>query len=185
MTDDKVPVEQVTGWTVKGIQSQEVGTVPTVALVEDSVADVQITERALQLAGARVNLVVLRDGEEAIRYFSAMAEKVNGSPPDCPDTTETPCEVRLAVPAFTLLDLNLPRISGFEVLDYVRSTSAICGLPIIVLSTSSHPDDIERAYRMGATTYFEKPHELQDFVDLLQVLQRYWLQFARTPYSRN
>jgi CheY-like chemotaxis protein len=139
----------------------------SILLVEDNPADIKITERALRESGFPVELVVVRDGQEAIEYLLRQ-----GLYADCATWRN---------PDLILLDLNLPRLTGREVLERVRSTPELKMVPVIVLTTSRRQEDVQDMYAAGANTYIEKPQNFQRFVQVLQTIQRYWLDTALLP----
>jgi CheY-like chemotaxis protein len=139
---------------------------PCLLLAEDNPADVKILQRALSQAGARVDLVVVRDGQEALDYLLRQGPYANGS---------------WRRPDLIVLDLNLPRMTGFEVLRLLRSSPDLALLPVVVLSTSHRPEDVRTAYAAGANTYIEKPFDFDRFVDVLKTVLHYWLEVALLP----
>lgn len=84
-------------------------------------------------------------------------------------------------PDMILLDLNLPRISGHEVLDRIKSDQATCTIPVIVMSSSKSPADIQSAYRLHANSYLVKPHDLDDLFRVISAFEAFWLQLACLP----
>jgi len=140
-------------------------TTHTVLLVEDNPADVAIAQRALREsshgpdADWRIDLVVARDGAEALEYLLG----------DRP------------VPALVLLDVNLPGLTGRQVLERIRATPRLRTLPVVVLTTSRRAEDIQEMYAAGANSYIEKPQEYRRFVALMDVVQRYWFDVAQLP----
>lgn len=138
-----------------------------ILLVEDNPADVQITRRALRDGAVPVDLIVVRDGQEAIDYLlrqGSHAETTDWRKPD-----------------LILLDLNLPRLTGREVLQIVRETPDLRSVPVVILSTSKRQEEVADLYALGANTYIEKPQDFNRFVDVLRVIQRYWLDTALLP----
>jgi two-component system response regulator len=138
-----------------------------ILLVEDNPADVQITQRALQESGGKVELIVVRDGQEAMDYLLR-----RGAFADQPDWRS---------PDLILLDLNLPRLTGLEVLRRIRATPALQGVPVVVLTTSRWDEDVRQVYAAGANTYIEKPQDFDRFVEILRIVQTYWLDIALLP----
>jgi CheY-like chemotaxis protein len=138
-----------------------------ILLVEDNPADIQITQRAVRESAMPVDLIVVRDGQEALDYLLRTGKHA-ASP-------------TWRSPTLILLDLNLPRLNGREVLRRIRSTPDLRGVPVVILSTSSRPQDIEELYAAGANTYISKPQEFARFVDVLKSIQRYWLDIAQLP----
>jgi len=103
------------------------------------------------------------DGQQAIDYLSASANPA--------DRLQHP------VPCLILLDLKLPRKSGLEVLHWLRSCSKLPWLPVIVFSSSTQPQDIQKAYRLGASSFIVKPASVEKRLELAQLIKGYWLEF--------
>ncbi len=143
--------------------------VHAILLVEDNPADIQITQRAVRESAMPVELIVVRDGQEAIDYLMRA-----GSHADSADWRS---------PTLILLDLNLPRLNGREVLRRIRGTPALQTVPVVVMSTSDRPEDVSDLYAAGANTYINKPQEFGRFVEVLKNIQRYWLDTALLPPS--
>lgn len=129
----------------------------TILLVEDNPDDVMFTLRAFERNKISNEIVVARDGAEALEYLL---------PAD---------ESRALTPALILLDVNLPKVDGLEVLRRIRSHSRTAGLPVVVLTTSTEERDIVESYRLGANSYVRKPVIFGEFVDATKVLGVYWL----------
>jgi CheY-like chemotaxis protein len=143
--------------------------VHAILLVEDNPADVKITQRALRESAGPVDLIVVRDGQEAIEYLLRQGPNADNSD--------------WRVPNLILLDLNLPRLTGIQVLERIRATPELRATPVVVLTTSRRHEDIEQVYAAGANTYIEKPQDFNRFVQVLQTIQRYWLETALLPSS--
>jgi chemotaxis family two-component system response regulator Rcp1 len=142
-------------------------TARAILLIEDNPADVKITQRALRESGLGVELIVVRDGEEAVDYLLRQGPHADDADWRSPD--------------LILLDLNLPKMSGREVLQRVRATPNLRAVPVVVLTTSRRQEDIEQMYACGANTYIEKPQEFERFVEVLETIHRYWLDTALLP----
>jgi two-component system response regulator len=140
-----------------------------ILLVEDNPADVQITRRALRDSRVPVELIVVRDGQEAVDYLFRQGPHAANAAWRRPD--------------LILLDLNLPRLTGREVLQRVRANPEYRIVPVVVLSTSRRLEEIHDLYLTGANTYVEKPQDYNRFVTVLQVIQSYWLETAILPPS--
>jgi CheY-like chemotaxis protein len=138
----------------------------TLLLIEDNPADIKIAQRALREADHGVELVVARDGREALEYL--LREGPHGSPDWKP-------------PALVLLDVNLPGLTGRQVLEQIRATPRLRTLPVVVLTTSRRIEDIQEMYGAGANSYIEKPQEYRKFVEIMEVLQCYWFEVAQLP----
>jgi CheY-like chemotaxis protein len=136
-------------------------------LVEDNPADVKITQRALKESGTPVDLLVVRDGREAVDYLLRQGPHAGADGWRSPD--------------LILLDLNLPGMTGREVLERVRGTPRLRTVPVIVLTTSRRQEDVHDMYAAGANTYIEKPQEFGRFVEVLRTIERYWLDTALLP----
>ncbi|ADV68262.1 response regulator [Deinococcus maricopensis] len=131
---------------------------PTILLVEDYPLDVMMFEEALRIAGLSVDLKIARDGEEAQQFIAA------GSVPD-----------------LIVLDLNLPRMDGFELLQEWKSRTPTRTIPIAVLSTSEADADVQRAYDLQANVYMVKPTGHQQLHDMADALKRFWFQVVKLP----
>ena len=131
-----------------------------ILLVDDSEADVYLFQEAFRAVQSVHELEVARDGEQALQVLHAGAGKEH-------------------LRALILLDLNLPKTDGFEVLHAIRSDSKLRAIPVIVVSSSSDERQVRRAYESGANAYIVKP--MNDFVDLVGDLERFWLRRAELP----
>jgi two-component system, chemotaxis family, response regulator Rcp1 len=126
---------------------------PLVVVVEDNRADVFLVERAIEFCKLSVRLKVIEDGEEALKYVESV--ELDGNSP-CPDAI--------------LLDLNLPRRSGREVLQIVRQAKRCREVPVIILTSSNSPEDRQQTAALGATRYFRKPTSYQEFLKIGDIL---------------
>jgi len=134
---------------------------PTVLAAEDEESDVFLLKMAFKAAGVPNPLTVVRDGEEAIAYL-------NG---DAPYNDR----FRHPLPGMLLLDLNMPRLNGFDVLSWLASHPDLKSLPAVVLSSSAQDSDIEKARKLGAVDYRLKPTGLNNLITLLQEIVPQWL----------
>lgn len=130
--------------------------------VEDNADDVMLVGLAFRKAGTAAILEVATDGEKAIAALS------HCSP---------------SIPVCVLLDIKLPSISGFEVLAWIRSQPRFKRLPVIMLTSSLLPDDINRAYDLGANSYLVKPPELDLLVTLARMIDEYWVRTNTRPVA--
>lgn len=137
-----------------------------VLVVEDSPADQEILRRAFRAAGNGCDLRMVLDGEAALCYLQQMA-------PYWPATAPQP--------DFILLDLNLPNLTGREVLERIRANPRLRHIPVIILTTSQAQDEILECYRLGANCFLTKPSSFEDFVELIRAICIYWFQFANLP----
>lgn len=130
-----------------------------VLLVEDNPDDVILMQRSARQAELPCQIEVAPDGESAMAYLAGEGKFA--------DRTAHP------LPSLVLLDLRLPRASGHDVLAWIRSRPELTGLPVIILTTSQHPEDVTRAHALGATEYLVKPLHFHDLVELTRGLRRY------------
>jgi CheY-like chemotaxis protein len=140
--------------------------VKTILCVDDAEDDVFFLKRAFQKAGLPCMLHVAKNGDEAVDYLSGKgcyAER----------------EVH-ALPELVLLDVNMPSRDGHEVLNWIRSQPDLENLPVVMLSSSREPSDIQRAYRAGANSYLVKPIRFQELENLLPLVAKYWLEINAT-----
>jgi len=142
-------------------------TTKPVLYAEDEEHDAFFLQRAFTQAGVEQKLIVVPDGQEAIDYCSGGGVYSNRE--------EHP------LPCLLLLDLNLPRKSGLEVLKWVRSNPAIFTLPVIVLTSSLQNADIHRAYIQGANAYLVKPTDPRELFTIVKTLKDFWLTHNRMP----
>ena len=138
----------------------------TVLVVEDNPEEVLLLKRACQQAGSNIVVQFVGNGEEAIEYLSGGDRFA--------DRSEYP------EPDLVLMDLKMPRKGGFEVLEWFRNLEEGALVPVIVLTSSSREADVQRAYSLGANTYFIKPSSFDEFREMLQILYAYWSR-ARRP----
>jgi len=131
-----------------------------ILLIDDSEADVYLFQEAFRAVQSLNELDIACDGEQALQYLHAAA-------------------VNTILPALIMLDLNLPKMDGFEILRTIRGDSKLRVIPVIVLSSSSEKRQVRRAYELGANAYVVKP--MNDFVDLVGDLERFWLRRAELP----
>lgn len=140
---------------------------PRILLIEDSEPDVCLVREALEQAGLEVDLQVLEDGESGVDLIEQMDQ-----------------DVKIPHPQLILLDLNLPKKGGAQVLERVRNSRACRRVPVVILTSSDSPLDKAQAARLGATEYFRKPSRLSEFMQLGSVVQRIlgtYLQMATEP----
>ena len=131
-------------------------------VVEDNSADFETISLLLREAGVKSPIVHCRTGEEAVSYAASVSEKVQSE----------------KVPVHVLLDLNLPGMSGLEVLEELRGNGIFTVVPVTILTTSSHPRDINGCYRAGANSYLIKPVDFDHFERMLRSFVAYWFEVA-------
>ena len=135
-----------------------------VLLVEDNEADVRLTREALREAGENVRLSAVVDGEQALAFLRRQDGFADAPRPD-----------------LVLLDLNLPRKNGLEVLEELRADPSLAPIPVIMLTSSAAHSDVEAAYARGANAFVVKPLELDAFMDLIGAIRGFWLEVAQLP----
>lgn len=139
-------------------------TLHDVLLVEDSFADVVLMEEAFEAVVKHLRLSQVGDGAQALAFLRREGRYAAA-----------------ARPKLMLLDLNMPRLNGFEVLSALRADPVWRSLPVLVLSTSQDEGDVERAYALGANAYLSKPRDLSGFFELVRLIEQFWLTSARLP----
>jgi two-component system, chemotaxis family, response regulator Rcp1 len=137
-----------------------------VLLVEDSPGDVRLTREALKDTKMHISLNVVSDGTEAMTYLRR--EKNYAQAPR---------------PALILLDLNLPRKDGRDVLKEIKESDALKSIPVVILTTSASPVDVERSYELHANCYITKPVDLQGFMKVVQSIDNFWFSVVKLPNS--
>jgi CheY-like chemotaxis protein len=138
-----------------------------ILLVEDNPADVRLTQEALKEGKVRNNLFVARDGVEAIEFLRRQGPHANATKPD-----------------LILLDLNLPRKDGREVLAEIKNDDNLRTIPVVVLTTSSAEADILKSYNLHANCYITKPVDLEQFVQVIKSIDDFWLTVVRLPSDK-
>lgn len=142
----------------------------TILLVEDSDDDIALTRRAFDKAGIRNPLHVVNDGAAALEYLKDVKERQGRA-----DISEED------MPCLVLLDLQLPRISGLDVLRAIRADPAIALLPVVILTSSREDQDLVEGYRLGANSYIRKPVDFGQFQEAVARLGLYWLVVNEAP----
>lgn len=139
----------------------------SVLLVEDDPDDVLLTQRAFRKLGTQVPVRVLRDGEQAVAYLAGQGEYADRGNHPLPD--------------LLLLDLKLPRLSGFEVLEWLRAQPGLRRLPVIILTGSQEIKDVNLALDLGANSYLTKPVGFDALLEIVRLLDLYWLSHNQRP----
>ena len=133
-----------------------------ILLVEDNSDDIELTRDALTDNGILNPLIVTRDGVEALAYLEAAD----------------------SLPRVVLLDLNMPRLGGIEVLRRIRATPRTSHLPVVILTTSDEDRDLVDAYELGVNSYIQKPVAFSEFHRVVRMLGLYWLLYNKLPETR-
>ncbi|RYX91229.1 MAG: response regulator [Comamonadaceae bacterium] len=137
-----------------------------ILLVEDDKRDLELTLLALEKSQLANDVVVVRDGEQALHYLNREgehSERAEGNP----------CVV--------LLDLKLPKVNGLEVLESVRSTPALASIPVVMLTSSHEETDVLKSYKLGVNAYVVKPVEFKQFVSAIADLGVFWAVLNEPP----
>jgi len=132
-----------------------------ILLVEDNPDDVELTRLAFEEAQVANRMIVAKDGAEALDYLFARGVHAGRNPAE--------------LPSIVLLDLNLPKLDGREVLQAIRAEPATRDLPVVVLTTSAEPFDVEASYALGVNSYIQKPVDFEQFVAAVRQVGLYWL----------
>jgi CheY-like chemotaxis protein len=138
-----------------------------VLLVEDSPGDVRLTREAFREANEDIHLHVASDGLEAVAFLRRQGIHADAERPD-----------------FILLDLNLPRMDGREVLAIIKKDESLKTIPTIILTTSDAEADIQKSYQLQANCYLTKPVQLDNFEAVVKSINDFWLNKAKLPQAR-
>jgi len=139
----------------------------TLLLVDDDPDDVELTLRALKIGGPTGDVVVVKDGEEAIDYLLCRGDHADRSVDDIPD--------------MVLLDLKMPKVDGLEVLRQLRANDRTRVVPVIILTSSQDEADRKDCYRLGANSFIRKPIDFDDYAATIEKVERYWRSLNEPP----
>ncbi len=135
-----------------------------ILLIEDSPGDADLAREALESTKVRNTLHVVQDGEEAMKFL-----KQQGKYADAPR------------PGLILLDLNLPKMDGRDVLKAIKADDALKRIPVVILTISKEEADVLRSYDLHANCYITKPVDLDQFIDVVRSIEEFWLTIVRLP----
>ena len=135
-----------------------------ILLVEDNAGDARLAQEALRDAKVRNNLSWVPDGVEALAYLRREGRYDKAARPD-----------------LILLDLNLPRKDGREVLSEIKAEDRLKRIPVVILTTSQSEDDIHKAYHLNANCYISKPVDLDQFMKVVKTIEDFWLTIVKLP----
>lgn len=135
-----------------------------ILLVEDNPGDVRLTEEAFKEGQINNTMHVVRDGEEALDFLNQRGEYTTASRPD-----------------IVLLDLNLPKIDGLEVLEEIRDDPELTTLPVIILTGSGAEEDVVKGYELHTNAYLTKPPNPDEFIDLARKFEDFWFTLVKLP----
>ena len=136
-----------------------------ILLVEDNEGDIVLAKEALKEARIRNRITVVTDGEQALRYLFRENDFHNASHPD-----------------LILLDVNLPKVNGMEVLERIKSDPALKIIPVVMLTTSTSEKDVMRAYKSYVNCYINKPIDLEEFIRVIKTIESFWLNVVKLPH---
>jgi len=135
-----------------------------ILLVEDNPGDVRLTQEAFKEGMLRNNLYVVMDGEAAMEFLKGKGEHASAPRPD-----------------LVLLDLNLPKMNGREVLAAIKNDPDLKRIPVVVLTTSQDEQDIIESYKQFASSYIVKPVSMEKFISVVASFKQYWLSVVKLP----
>ena len=138
-----------------------------ILLVEDNEGDILLTTEALTEGKIANKVDVVKDGYEAILYLENKGRYADAATPD-----------------LILLDVNLPKLNGHEVLEKIKSKDQLKHLPVIMLSTSSSSEDIMASYKNQVNCYITKPVEAEDFLRVISSIEQFWISVVKLPSSK-
>ncbi len=139
----------------------------TILLIEDNPDDEKLTVRAIGKSEFQSNVIVARDGVEALDYLFSTGPYASATPPPRP--------------MLVLLDLKLPKLDGLEVLRRIRADDRTKRLPVVVLTTSKEEQDLLTSYNIGVNSYIRKPVDFNTFTEVVRQLGLYWLTLNEIP----
>ena len=140
------------------------GTSFEILLVEDSIGDIRLTREALKDAKVHVHLNVASDGVEAMAFLRREGQYSDAPRPD-----------------LILLDLNLPKKDGREVLNDIKENPELKSIPVVILTTSAADEDVMQSYKSHANCYITKPVDLEGFLKVVQSIDAFWLSIVKLP----
>ena len=135
-----------------------------VLMVEDDPGDVMLTQETLKESKLAVDMTVVDDGEKALQYLRKQGPYKNALRPD-----------------LVLLDLNLPKVGGHEVLRQVKADADLRAIPVVIVTTSDAEADIQSSYGLGANCYVTKPIGLQQFAKVVRAIEQFWMTIVALP----
>jgi two-component system, response regulator len=137
-----------------------------ILVADDDEGDRYLIQKAMEDSGVDGDVQFLEDGQKLVDRLTAQVATQSG-------TANLPCLI--------LLDLNMPRMDGREVLKVLKSHPDLKGIPVVVMTNSKRPEDVESTYKDGANSFFTKPLNYSGLVSLMSLIKTYWLQTARLP----
>ena len=141
---------------------------PEILMVDDNPADIDLTTEVLAQSEQYFRVNAVSDGVEAISFLRRQGKYAQAPMPD-----------------LVVLDLNLPRKHGCEVLSNIKADPALAKIPVVIFTTSQANADVTRSYKLGANCYLKKPGNLPEFVAVVQTMAKFWLGCASLPQKEN
>ncbi|WP_131782368.1 response regulator [Legionella gresilensis] len=135
-----------------------------ILLIEDSIGDIRLTEEVFKESSLKINLSVVMDGIEAMGFLKQEGQYIKAIRPD-----------------FILLDLNLPKKDGRQVLKEIKEDPNLATIPIAVLSLLSAEEDILEAYKMYANCYITKPLDIEQYIEVIKTIENFWFKIVTLP----
>ncbi len=135
-----------------------------IVLVEDNEGDILLTTEALNETNLVYRLTILKDGEKALQFFLSDEVLTGKNQPD-----------------LILLDMNLPKIDGIEVLKHLKTNDILKEIPVIMLTTSSAPAHVRSAYEEHVNCYIVKPLDMEKFISVVKTIENFWVNVAKLP----
>ncbi len=139
-----------------------------ILLVEDNEGDILLTAEAFEDVKFLTRLSVVKDGKEAMDFLTNQGKYIDAELPD-----------------MLLLDVNLPKRNGHQVLGFIKKNEVLKHIPVIMLTTSSSPADINRAKENNVNCYITKPFEAHSFLDMIATIENFWLSIVKLPAKTN
>lgn len=136
-------------------------------LIEDNEGDILLTKEAFEQSKLIAKIDVVKDGMAGINYFKEILD-----------------DESLSLPELVLLDINLPKKNGQEVLQYIKSNEILKQIPVIMLTTSSSDNDIINSYKNQANCYIMKPVDINTFMSVISKIEDFWLTTAKIPFHK-
>jgi CheY-like chemotaxis protein len=133
-----------------------------ILLIEDNEGDILLTMEAFEESKIVNKITIIKDGKEAITFFEALTNKEE-------------------IPNLVLLDINLPKVSGHEVLMYIKNSEKFKSIPVIMLTTSSSEKDILQSYKNHVNCYITKPIDVADFMKAISKIEDFWINIVSIP----
>lgn len=138
-----------------------------ILMIEDNEGDVLLAKEALSNSKVPLKISVARDGAAGIEFLESQMQQENSQLPD-----------------LILLDINLPKKTGHEVLEFIKTHLVFKKIPVVMLSTSSLPADISSSYAMHANSFVTKPVDLENFLRVVAQVERFWLDIVKLPENK-